>query len=137
MRLAAAALASLAFVSSAGAVEGDWATASASGTTVSLRLHYMMTCGQPGAGPLVVRLPAAFRVTNLRVTVRGVQRPAMLSNSTVTIDLPKPPQVTCMSIGPGVLPVTLKSVRLPTAPGTYAIAARVASHRFIAQLRVG
>lgn len=137
MRLAAVVLASLALASSAGAVEGDWATAAASGSTVSLRLHYLMTCGQPGAGPLVVRLPAAFHVTNLRVTVRGVQRAATLSNSTVTIDLPKPPQVTCMSIGPGVLPVTLKSVRLPTASGLYVISARVGPHRFKAQVRVG
>ena len=135
MRLAATAiLAALAVAAPAAAVQGDWATASASGSTVSLRLHYLMTCGQPGPGPLVVRLPAAFGITNLRVTVRGAERPALHSGSALTITLPKPPEVTCMSIGEGTLPVTIANVH--AAAGSYVVTARVRNHAFTAGLRI-
>jgi hypothetical protein len=113
---------------------GDWATASAAGTTLSLRLHYEMICGQPGPGPLVVRLPAAARLRGLRVLVRGAEQAASATAAAVTIQLPRPPQVTCMSITEGVLPVELRGVRIP--PGAYTLNAQVGSHRFTVPLRV-
>lgn len=128
MHVVPAALATLVLAAPA----GDWATASYASGTATLRLHYLMTCGQPGPGPLVVRLPAAFRVTNLRVTVRGVQRPASVSGSRVTIGLPKPPEVTCMSIAEGVLPVTIAHVRARS--GAYVVRAQLPRHAFAVRL---
>ena len=90
---------------------GDSAIASQTGSTLSLTLRYEMTCAQPGPGPLVVTLPQSFRLADLHVTVRGAQRPALSTGSTLTISLPRPPQVTCMSIGIGTLPVTMRGPR--------------------------
>ena len=126
------ALAITALAPAAAAAMGDWATASATATSVSLRLHYPMTCNQPGRGPLVVRLPATAHVGSLRVLVRGVAMAASTSGSTVTVGLPKPPQVTCMSITEGALPVTLHGVRAPT--GTSVVTATIGRHRFTARL---
>jgi hypothetical protein len=134
MRLAIAVLAALVLAPAAGAGSGDSATASASGTTLALKLHYPMTCAQPGPGPLVVQLPATFRVTGLRVLVRGVQRAAALSGSTLTIDLPKPPQLTCMSITEGTLAVSIAKVH--AGAGSYAVLARIRSHTFTARLQI-
>jgi hypothetical protein len=132
---AAAVLAGLALASSAGAVDGDWATASASGSTIALRLHFLMTCGQPGEGPLVVRFPRGVAVTNVRATVRGVQRLVIVNGRALSIDLPKPPQLTCMSIGEGTLPVTISSVH--AQPGSYIVSAQIRNHVFTARLRIG
>lgn len=119
-----------------GAIAAVFATASLAGGTLSLRLHYPMVCGQPGRGPLVVDLPAAFRMlSSLRVLVRGAPRPASLRSHTVTVALPKPPQVTCMSIAEGTLPIAISTVRASPA-ATYVIRARVGGHAFAARLRV-
>ena len=122
----------LGLASPAAGAMGDWATASATASSVSLRLHYPMTCNQPGRGPLVVRLPASARVGSLRVLVRGVAMAASASGSTVTVDLPKPPAVTCMSITEGVLPVTLRGVRVPA--GASVVTASIGRHHFSARL---
>jgi hypothetical protein len=117
-----------------GAIAAVFATASLAGGTLSLRLHYPMVCGQPGRGPLVVNLPAAFRVApSPRVRVGGALRPASLRDRTVTVTLPKPPQVTCMSIAEGTLPIAISTVRAPAA--TYAVRARVGGRSFVARLR--
>jgi hypothetical protein len=136
MRAAATALAGLALALAPAAAAGmsDWATASQTGTTLSLRLHYPMTCGQPGRGPLVVTLPTAFRVTGLHVTVQGAQQTAALGVSTLTIDVPKPPQVTCMSITEGTLPVTIAHVHADA--GSYTVHAKIRNHVFTARLRI-
>ena len=118
----------------AAARDGDWATASWSGGSLVLDLHYLMTCGEPGPGPVVVRLPAAFRITSLRVLVRGARRPAALNGTRLTIRLPKPPEVTCMSIVEGRLHVAISKVR--AAGGTYAVRAAVGDHAFAPRVRV-
>jgi len=117
-----------------GAIAAVFATASLAGGTLSLRLHYPMVCGQPGRGPLVVSLPAAFRVASVRVRVRGAVQPASLHGRTVTIELPKPPQVTCMSIAEGTLPITIATLRAPA--GSYVVRARIDTHAFAASLHV-
>lgn len=130
MRLAVAgALASLAIVG-----PSEYATASFAAGTVSLKLHYEMVCGQPGRGPVVVRLPAAFRLGKLEVRVRGEPRPITVAGRTVTIGLRKPPEVTCMSITEGVLPIAIAGVRAPA--GTYTLRAAANAHVFTAPLRV-
>lgn len=114
---------------------GNWATATTVESGISLRLHYAMTCGQPGRGPIVVMLPAAFRIGSPRASVHGVPRPASVRGGTISIDLPTPPQITCMSITEGVLPVVLTGVRAPN--GSYTLRARVNTHAFTIRLRVG
>ena len=137
MRLAAVMLATLALASSAAGNDGDWATAAASGTTVTLRLHYLMTCGQPGEGPVEITLPSSLRFGgSLSGFVNGKQRPTLSSAHTATVQLPKPPEVTCMSIGPGVLTVALRGVRVPTVAGVYTIRAAIGTHRFSVRLRI-
>ncbi len=117
-----------------GAIAAVLATASLAGGTLSLKLRYAMVCGQPGRGPVVVHLPSAFRLSKLRVRIRGEARPFTVAGTTVTIGLRKPPQITCMSITEGVLPVAIGGVRAPR--GTYAVRGAVNAHTFTADLRV-
>lgn len=116
------------------AIAAVLATASLAGGTLSLKLHYQMVCGQPGRGPVVVHLPTAFRLSKLHVRIRGEARPFTVAGTTVTIGLRKPPEVTCMSIAEGVLPVTVTGIRAPK--GTYALRGAVNTHAFAATLRV-
>jgi hypothetical protein len=126
--------------SSAG-VDGANATVSpgltAHRATLTLKLHYEMTCGQPGAGPVFVHLPTKMGVPRTLV-VRVGARPARatVSGHDVTVQLPKPPDVTCMSIGMGTLTLYLVGVRNPATAGTYFVRARVREHAFTAQLAV-
>lgn len=130
---------------SAGIAGGtDWATAVVSPgvvghrATLTLKLHYEMTCGQPGAGPVVIRLPARMDVLPtlaVRVNAKRAIGASVLGNS-VTVQLPRPPAVTCMSIGVGTLTVGLAGVRNPAFAGTYFVRARVHEHSFVAQLAV-
>lgn len=128
MRLVLA-LASLALLA-----PGDRATASYSGTTLRLTLQYAMTCGEPGPGPLVVALPAGFRLVSARVVVRGRPELYIARGSTLAIQLPQPPQVTCMSIAEGTLPVVVRGVH--AGAGAYTIRARIRSHSFAVRLRI-
>jgi hypothetical protein len=128
--LALAAAALLAFGS-----PGDAATAAYAGHALALSLSYEMTCGQPGPGPLVVRLPAGFRLgASSRTVVSGVPRLHLVDGSRVTIDLPGPPRITCMSIAEGTLRVRLTGVRAPR--GSWVVRARIGDHAFAAQVRV-
>jgi hypothetical protein len=57
----------------------------------------------------------------------------------ITIGLPKPPQVTCTSIGPGTLTVTFTAAAglgNPAAAGAYAVQARMAGRTFAARLAI-
>jgi hypothetical protein len=121
----------------------DWATAIVSpgvvnhGATLTLKLHYEMTCRQPGAGPVFVHLPAKMGAPRtLSVRVGAKPAPATVSGHDVTVQLPKPPAITCMSIGMGTLTLYLVGVRNPATPGTYFVRARVNGHAFTAQLAV-
>ena len=117
-----------------GAFAALFATASLAGGTLSLKLHYAMVCGQPGRGPVVVHLPSAFRLSNPQVRARGAARPFTVAGTTVTIALPQPPQITCMSITAGILPITVAGIHAP--PGTYTVRAAVNAHAFAAALQV-
>ena len=116
--------------------QGDWATASANRSTLFLRLHYEMTCGLPGPGPLVVRLPSTARVSAaLTALVDGVRRRVATRAHVLTVRLPKPPEVTCLSIAFGVLRVALRGVRVPAGvPRT--VRARLPGHAFAARVSV-
>jgi hypothetical protein len=127
----AAALGSLAL-----AAPGDRATATFSGTALTLTLHYWMTCGQPGAGPVAITLPSGIRIAALRALLNAKPAPVLRSGRTVDVTLPKPPPgVTCMSIGEGTLRVTIGGLHAPR--GTYTATARVNRHSFRPSFRVG
>jgi hypothetical protein len=116
------------------AVPGDWATATQQNGIV-LRLHFEMTCGQPGRGSVDVTLPRAFSIPSPLVALVGTRvRPARVSGHLVSVQLPPPPEVTCMSIGPGVVTVTLRGIAAP--PGTYLLRATLRNHAFTALLRI-
>jgi hypothetical protein len=129
----------------AGSARGtDWATAVVSPrlvshrATLTLKLHYEMTCGQPGAGPAVVQLPTRMKVLpTLAVSVNGKRMPTTTApTNAVKVELPRPPAITCMSIGMGTLTLELAGVRNPASAGTYFVHARVRDRSFVAQLAV-
>jgi hypothetical protein len=126
----AVALISIAFIA-----PGNRATATFSGGTLTLTLHYLMTCGQPGPGPVAVTLPRAFRIGSMRATVSGKAAPVSLRGRTVDVTLPKPPEVTCMSIGEGTLRVTIAGLHVKS--GRYTLSVRVNRNSFSPPLRVG
>jgi hypothetical protein len=142
MRAAVIAAAALLAPASAGGT--DWATAVVSPgvvshrATLTLKLHYEMTCGQPGPGPVVIQLPARMDVL-ATLAVRTNAKPAVkatVSGHKVTVQLRRPPAVTCMSIGMGTLTIDLAGVRNPASAGTYFVRARVHEYSFVAQLAV-
>jgi hypothetical protein len=121
------------------------ATAGARRVTLTLTMRYEMQCGWPGAGPLVVSLPAAMRVVPHSITRAAVsldgKPPATVSVTGRVIVFTLPPRrgVTCMEIGPGVLTVVFApaaGIGNPAKAGTYRIAVRIGAHSFTARLKV-
>ena len=143
MRVLLAALA-LALPTSAAAMDGsNWATAVVSPglvaqrATLTLKLHFQMTCGRPGAGPVTIRLPGTMQAPrSLAVRIGTTPTTATVSGSQVTVQLPQPHGVTCMSIGPGTLTLYLTGVRNPASAGTYFVHAHLRAMAFTAQLAV-
>jgi hypothetical protein len=130
---------------SAGTAGGgvDWATAVVSPglvshrATLTLKLHFEMTCGRPGAGPVTVQLPAKMQATpTLAVRIGTVPTTEKVSGNQVTVQLPRPHGVTCMSITPGTLTLNLAGVRNPASAGTYFVRAHLRDMAFTAQLAV-
>jgi hypothetical protein len=109
---------------------GDHAAATYASGTLRLTFHYEMTCGQPGPGPLTIQLPNAFRLDGAVVT----NRPSTVSGHVITVTVPEPTGVTCMSITEGTLGVTVAGVHAPA--GTYVVRAGIRRHLFTARLRV-
>jgi hypothetical protein len=105
--------------------------------TLTLKLHFEMTCGRPGAGPVTVQLPAKMQaLPTLAVRVGTAPTTAKVSGNQITVQLPRPHGVTCMSIGPGTLTLNLAGVRNPASAGTYFVRARLRDMAFTAQLAV-
>jgi hypothetical protein len=108
---------------------------------LTLKLSYPMTCGQPGRGPVVVTLPTAPRKpTRTTVLVAGKAPPSVgLFGRTVTIGLPKPPEVICQSITEGTLRIrfaTAAGFRNPARAGRYPITARIGNRTFTPLLAI-
>jgi hypothetical protein len=144
VRTVLAALA-LAIPASAVAAAGgtNWATAVVSPgivaqrATLTLKLHFAMTCGRPGAGPVTIQLPAKMQAPrSLAVRIGTTPATAMVSGNQVTVQLPQPHGVTCMSIAPGTLTLYLAGVRNPPSAGTYFVHAHLRTMAFTAQLAV-
>jgi hypothetical protein len=126
----------------------QWAGAAAVPATAGARaaltvtLHYPMTCGQPGRGPVVVTLPAdithPFRSSD--VLVGGTSPPYLgFFGRTVTIGLPKPPDIICQSIAQGTLRIrftTAAGLRNPARAGSYRVTARIGNRTFHPRLAI-
>lgn len=119
-------------------------TAGAQPAALTLALRLLMQCGRPGAGPIVVSLPAAEHVpaTIARgdVLVGGSPpRAASVSGHTVLLTLPRPQGVTCMVIAPGTLTIAFSraaDLGNPPVVGGYRIPVRVGVRTFVARLTV-
>ncbi len=96
-----------------------------------------MTCGKPGAGPVTIQLPAKMQAPrSLDVHIATTPATATVSGNQVTVQLPQPHGVTCMSIAQGTLTLYLAGVRNPPNPGTYLVHAHLRTMAFTAQLAV-
>jgi hypothetical protein len=121
----------------------SWATAVVSPglvsqrATLTLKLHFVMTCGKPGAGPVRVQLPAKMQpMATLAARIGATPAPATVSGNEVTIQLPRPHGYTCFVMGPGTLTLNLAGVRNPASAGTYFVHAHLRNMAFTAQLAV-
>jgi hypothetical protein len=144
MRILLAALA-LALPTTAAAAAGgsDWATATVSPgvvahrATLTLKLHFEMTCGKPGAGPVTIQLPAKMQaMPSLAVRIGSTTTTAKVSGDQVTVQLLRPHGISCMVIGTGTLTLYLAGVRNPASAGTYFVHAHLRGMAFTAQLAV-
>jgi hypothetical protein len=143
VRILLAALALAVPATAAAATGTNWATAVVSPgavsqrATLTLKLHFQMTCGRPGAGPVTIRLPGTMQAPrSLAVRIGTTPASATVSGNQVIVQLPTPHGVTCMSIGPGTLTLYLGGVRNPASAGTYFVHARLRTMAFTAQLAV-
>jgi hypothetical protein len=141
-RLGIALLLAAALPAAASANLGDWAKASVAPTrmsassTLTLQLHYDMTCGQP-AGAVTVRFPARMQLTKtFGVQLgRAVIRNVVVNGSTATFSIPRR-GVTCMSIAPATATFVFTGVRNPSSAGSYTLRAVAGRHDFSTQLVV-
>jgi hypothetical protein len=84
-----------------------------------------------------IQLPAKMRPTpTLAVRIGTTPAQASVSGQKITVQLPRPSGVTCMSIAPGTLTLNLAGVRNPASAGTYFVRARLRTMAFTAQLAV-
>ena len=121
----------------------NWATAVVSPgvvahrATLTLKLHFEMTCGRPGAGQLTIQLPTKMQAPrSLTVRIGTTPATSTVSGNQVTVQLPQPHGVTCMSIAQGTLTLYLAGVRNPANAGTYFVHAHLRAMAFTAQLAV-
>ncbi len=118
--------------------------AGAQPTALTLTLRFLMTCGRPGAGPIVVSLPAAEKVPRAiaRSDVLVGGKPpltARISGHTVTLTLPRSQGVTCLVIAPGTLTILFTraaGLGNPSVAGTYPLPVRVGLRILVARLTV-
>ena len=90
-----------------------------------------------GCRPVTVQLPAKMQaMPTLAVRIGTAPATAKVSGNQVTVQLPRPHGVTCMSIGPGTLTLNLAGVRNPASAGTYFVRAHLRDMAFTAQLAV-
>ena len=118
--------------------------AGAKPVALTLTVHYEMVCGRPGRGTAIVTLPEAAAVpasiARSAVLVDGEPAPSVsVSGHDVSIAMPLTHGVTCMSIGPGTLTLTLtRAARMgnPKSPGTYTVRIRRGTRSFQARVHI-
>jgi hypothetical protein len=109
-----------------------------------VRVSYPMVCGQPGRGKAIVTLPTEATVPSsiaaTAVLVNGKTAPAVsVAGHDISIAMPTHKGVTCMSIGPGTLTLTLTrlaGIGNPRAAGTYMVKVRRNTLAFAASVKI-
>jgi hypothetical protein len=109
---------------------GTHAAATYTNGQLALTLRYEMVCGQPGPGPLTIQLPSTFVLTG----AHAVGRQSSVSGHTISVVVPGPKGVTCMSMTMGTLKVQVAGVH--ASPGSYLVKAEIRRHAFTAHLRI-
>lgn len=106
-------------------------------STLTLQLHYPMTCGQPSGG-VTVRFPARMQLLKtFAVRIGRLAVPDVIVNgSTATFTIPRRSGVTCMSIAPATATFVFTGIRNPSKAGAYTLHAVAGNHAFSAQLLV-
>ena len=109
---------------------------------VTVTLRYVMQCGYPGAGPLVVTFPSAVRLPKRfaagAVTLSGKAAAATIRGRSVTVTIPPHSGVLCSTMGPGAVSLVFTRTAGLTNPraGSYRFRATHAKHTFKAKLVV-
>jgi len=119
------------------------ARAGAHDVRLTLTLRYPMQCGYPGAGPLVVTLPAAevvpAAVPQGSVLLDGKPTAATVAGSRVTVMIASHQGPICDVIGPGTVRLTIKSQAgfgNPPKTAKYRVTAMHARRSFSAVLAI-
>lgn len=119
------------------------AVAGARHVRLTLTLRYEMQCGYPGAGPLVVTLPAGETMpttfANGSVLVDGDAVAAKSAGTRVTVAIAPHQGVICDVLGPGALRFVFTpraGLGNPVRAGSYRVTATHARHSFSAMLRI-
>jgi hypothetical protein len=141
-RLGVALLLAAALPGAASADLVDWAKASVSparmsaASSLTLQLHYDMTCGRP-SGDVTVRFPARMRLLKtFGVHMGSVAVPVMVNGGTATFTVPRRAGMTCMSIGPATATFVFDGIRNPATAGSYVLHAVTANHAFTTRVVV-
>ncbi len=117
--------------------------AGAHAVRLTVTLRYVMQCGYPGVGPLVVSFPSAFklprRFASRTVKLDGKPVAAKIKGRRVTVNVPPPNGVLCNLMGPGS--VTLAFTRAaklanPAQAGSYGFKATHGKRTFTAKLAI-
>jgi hypothetical protein len=110
---------------------------------VKVTLRYVMQCGYPGAGPLVVTFPSAVRLPKRFATgavkLSGNAAAARIKGRDVTVTIPPHSGVLCSTMGPGAVSLTFTraaGLANPVRAGSYRFTATHAKHTFKAKLVV-
>jgi len=111
---------------------------------LTIVLRYEMQCGYPGPGPIGVTLPAQMRmptrIPRTAVLVDGHIAPSVaVSGRTISIGLPRPPQIMCDEISDGELTIAFtRSAGLenPARAGSYTLTASRSPSTFRARFAI-
>jgi hypothetical protein len=119
-------------------------TAGAHRVRLALTFRYVMQCGYPGAGPLVVTFPSAAKLPRRfaagSVKLDGNATAATIKGRKVAVTIPAHGGVLCGTMGPGAVTLLFtRAARLrnPAHAGSYRFTAKHAQHAFAASLKIG
>jgi len=88
---------------------------------------------------VTIQLPAKMKAMpslGVRIGTTMAMATAKVSGSQVTVQLPRPRGISCMSIAPGTLTLNLAGVRNPASSGMYLVHAHLRNMAFTAQLAI-
>lgn len=117
--------------------------AHAHGVRLTFTLRYVMQCGYPGAGPLVVTFPRAVKLPSQfptsAVQLAGKSVAATVKGRHVTVKVAPHKGLMCNVMGPGSLRLAfMRSAALanPALPGSYRFTATHGTRDFTAKLAI-